>query len=967
MELTRFEVFAPDAQLIVHTDAGEIREPMPGHRYFKGQIAGEPNSYAFLSVREQGGVRGLVTRGGRYWVLDDGGDAQRRGQSLGYREVSGDEILAGNENGYACGTDDIAVPADKRNAGPDHEVPGNQPSLGKRGGAYFATIAVETDYEYFQMFGNRQDALDYIGDIFGYLSGIYERDVNTALVVGDVSIWETSSDPWSATSTSCGLYEFGKYWNDNHSGTTRTIAHFMSGKRSGGGIAWVGVLCRGGFNYPKGSCSISGNATDNYGGAYGLSGSLNGNFNIDNPQVLWDTVVVAHEIGHNFNSPHTHCYGGIGGNSEPIDKCYGSQSGCYSGAASLPCGQTGAGCGTIMSYCHLLSGGIRNIAMNFGVNHAHGVEPQRVASRMSDHVVSRASSNPSCLPQACDLPSISVHPLQQAACEGGNRTLTVTASGSGLSYQWYKDGQPIANATSASLSLPNLQVSQSGNYSCTVSNGCGSVQSNSGFLTVYQSVSIATQPVSQNSCTGQNVTLSVDADGSGLTYQWRKNGQVMAGQTSANLHLSNLTLADAGNYDCLVTGHCNAVTTSAVSLSVGEGVAITSHPQGTQVCTDASISFSVAATGSSLSYQWRRNGQNIQGANTATLNLTNVQPGDLGSYSCVVSNSCNEVTSSSAFLTVLDRPLITGQPEGQTICQWQDVTLSATVNETGFTYQWRKNGQNIPGATSRILELNRVEPEDAGAYDLVVSSESCGSATSSVAVVLVRDLPRFTLEPQSSSQCLGDVVTLRADATSSEEIVYMWRFNGNDLPNTNSNTLSVNLDSPDKAGRYECTARNACGLIRSREVTLTLDGELGVTLSPPVIAQGLLPITLRSNISCFSDSLNVTWYNMNDGSVLGTGNTDYAFSGRLAETTLVEIEVEQPSAGSTVSDQALVLVSENSAFDDLDGDGCNTMADLWMLAEEWRNTYVGDPNGDGFIDVLDYQYINTDDSYPCDN
>ena len=50
-----------------------------------------------------------------------------------------------------------------------------------------------------------------------------------------------------------------------------------------------------------------------------------------------------------------------------------------------------------MSYCHLLSGGFTNIAMTFGTNHSYGVLPGRVPSRMSSHVVSRATSNPSCL------------------------------------------------------------------------------------------------------------------------------------------------------------------------------------------------------------------------------------------------------------------------------------------------------------------------------------------------------------------------------------------------------------------------------------------------------------------------------------------------------------------------------------------------------------------------------------------
>jgi cysteine-rich repeat protein len=65
--------------------------------------------------------------------------------------------------------------------------------------------------------------------------------------------------------------------------------------------------------------------------------------------------VVAHELGHNFGSPHTHCY------MPPVDNCYNQEAGCYAGVESVP-----PGGGTIMSYCHLLGGGLSNINLTFG-------------------------------------------------------------------------------------------------------------------------------------------------------------------------------------------------------------------------------------------------------------------------------------------------------------------------------------------------------------------------------------------------------------------------------------------------------------------------------------------------------------------------------------------------------------------------------------------------------------------------
>ena len=136
--------------------------------------------------------------------------------------------------------------------------------------------------------------------------------------------------------------------------------------------------------------------------AFGVSSGLTFEFDINNPGIGWDIFVVSHEIGHNFNSPHTHCYGGIGGNgTPPVDECSNAEASnpwydCHSGAQELPCSGGASGCGTLMSYCHKLSGGYSNIALTLGDGHPYGFLPDRVPTRMRAHVVSEAGSNPGC-------------------------------------------------------------------------------------------------------------------------------------------------------------------------------------------------------------------------------------------------------------------------------------------------------------------------------------------------------------------------------------------------------------------------------------------------------------------------------------------------------------------------------------------------------------------------------------------
>lgn len=406
LELRRIEVFAPDAVLQVRREGGDERLPVPDNAYFAGGIAGAARSRAMVSVLESGEVRGMVTEGGRYWLL-----ARRPGEALTRVAEVDSASLAEGSGGYRCATDDLdavevlgapgALPgAERPPAAASVSASAPRAADAPLGVGFTARAAIETDQEYLALFGgSTAQALDYIGDLIAFGSLIYSLEVDTSVIVDSVQLWQ-STDPWTQSPGSCALLELGRYWNDNRTGVDRSFVHMLSGKNSNSGIAWVGVLCNGAFSVDhNGNCPLS-PEVDNYGGDYGLTGGIDANFDIGNPIALWDIIAVIHEIGHNFNSPHTHCYANVGGNSNPVDQCSNGQCGttnCWCGSQSLPCATPGAGCGTIMSYCHQLGGNFANIAFTFGQGHPWGVQPQRVPDRMAAHVVQRAASNPGCL------------------------------------------------------------------------------------------------------------------------------------------------------------------------------------------------------------------------------------------------------------------------------------------------------------------------------------------------------------------------------------------------------------------------------------------------------------------------------------------------------------------------------------------------------------------------------------------
>lgn len=403
LALERFEVFTPKARIVVHTDAGEKLLPVPANVYLRGTVAGEPGSRVMMSVLETGEIRGLVTSAGRYWLLG----AETGESLLQARPVDTQRELEDTDGGFFCELDAMGREAFRSET---EDAAGIQ--AGRTAGVqatrglfdHTAVIAIETDQEFLSLGaigGNTITATNYIADLVAYASIIYTEEVQTSWALGHVSLW-TTTDPYAQTGA-CGLLELGRHWNLNNTGVDRTVAHFLSGKNTNAGIAWVGVLCRAPFSTSPSqlgvSCAAPVSGTGNYGGDYGFTAGIDANFNINSPSIVWDILAFTHEIGHNFNSPHTHCYQTLGGNASEIDRCSTSTaSNCYNGATSaVPanCPGTGQGCGTIMSYCHLF--GNSNTSLNLGLGHPYGVAPERVPNRMRDHVEAIAAGNPSCL------------------------------------------------------------------------------------------------------------------------------------------------------------------------------------------------------------------------------------------------------------------------------------------------------------------------------------------------------------------------------------------------------------------------------------------------------------------------------------------------------------------------------------------------------------------------------------------
>src|SRR5262249_8976114 len=173
---------------------------------------------------------------------------------------------------------------------------------------------------------------------------------------------------------------------------------------------------------------------------------------------------------------------------------------------------------------------------------------------------------------------VSVTPSSLTNCPGTTAIFNVGASGTGLTYQWFKNGTILAGQTGGSLTLNNVSAADAGTYSVTATGTCGNSASNSATLTVNQNVAVSSGPVSRTNCPGTTASFSVSATGTGLTYQWFKASSPLAGQTGSSLTLTNVSASDSGTYSVTVSGECGGPMSSSADLTVNDDLLISSSP-----------------------------------------------------------------------------------------------------------------------------------------------------------------------------------------------------------------------------------------------------------------------------------------------------------------------------------------------------------------------------------------------------
>ena len=439
--------------------------------------------------------------------------------------------------------------------------------------------------------------------------------------------------------------------------------------------------------------------------------------------------------------------------------------------------------------------------------------------------------------------SATIAPESTEVCAGNSFTLTANATastGATLSYQWKKDGDEILDATSATYTT-TLTSPLTYFYTCVVTatlNGCSSeLAEASATVSVLPPASVGTITLNDEPiCDGSSTTLIPTFSGSEgtLSYLWstgEKTATISVSPTSTTTYTVTVT---ASNGACSATGS-KTVTVTVLKPTVN----FTGITGPESICSGNSVTLTADATASSgaeLHYQWSYNNHEIDGANSATYTISTISGTGYRTYKCRVEAidgyECTSGDVEKEFTFNIYNPSVSNTyitpNTPTTICAGSSTTLTAhaNVNPTAATvsYQWKKNGADISGATSATYNAT-----EAGEYTCVITATqgSCSkSATPNAATVAVSTPSVGTIALAGQTICGGNTATLTPTISGSEgTLSYQWSTGGNPIPDATSASYTTPELTSTTTYTFSVTATvGTCTDTKNVSATVTVDG-----------------------------------------------------------------------------------------------------------------------------------------------
>ena len=492
--------------------------------------------------------------------------------------------------------------------------------------------------------------------------------------------------------------------------------------------------------------------------------------------------------------------------------------------------------------------------------------------------------------------TITKHPEAVTAAAGQSITFTVSASGTGLTYQWQYQGKNgttwtnFANAAGASMTKTAQSSWNGWKVRCVVTDGSGnSAVSDTVTITIGSTGPVITkQPVSVTAVAGQSITFSVAASGSGLTYQWQYQGKTGTTWTNfANATGSSMTKTAQKSWDgwkvrCVVTdGSGNTAVSDTATITIGStGPVITKQPVSVTAGAGQSITFSVTASGTGLTYQWQYQGKtgttwtNFANATGASMTKTAQSSWNGWKVRCVVTDgSGNTAVSDTATITIGSTgPVITKQPVSVTAGAGQSITFSVTASGSGLTYQWQYQGKtgttwtNFANATGSSMTKTAQSSWNGWKVRCVVKDGNGNSTVSDTASITISAANvTFTKQPESVTAAAGQSITFTV-AASGSGLTYQWQYQGKtgttwtNFANAAGASMTKTAQTSWNGWKVRCVVTDGSGNSAASDIATITIGASGITITKqPVSVTAGAGESITFSVTASGTGLTYQW------------------------------------------------------------------------------------------------------------
>jgi hypothetical protein len=336
-----------------------------------------------------------------------------------------------------------------------------------------------------------------------------------------------------------------------------------------------------------------------------------------------------------------------------------------------------------------------------------------------------------------------------------------------------------------------------------------------------ETVFTSTGPLSSGTVTGNIVIPALSST-------------VLAGRTRLRIRLHDTNIGpNAASCGTSTTGQ---VEDYSIDIQNCQAATISSQPANAIICNGGNGSITIGTTGTNLTYQWQlstnggtsfsnlSNTAPYSGVTTTTLNISNATLAmNNYQYRVIINGTCSPLNTASnaAILTINSPTSIATTPVDRSGCVGTTVSFTGAASGTVATYQWQVstdggfNYSNINGATSATLTLNDLSmAQNGNRYRFVATVASCGSVTSSQAILTVFALPTVTISVAPVDQIKPGSTTYVTAGSVPAPATYVWRFNGNVIPGANTKSILADVRG---IGTYNVTVTDINGCSKTSD------------------------------------------------------------------------------------------------------------------------------------------------------